>query len=204
MPYESTFTAQATAPDLSGAVADHASVDPTFHLILWPHQSLQRIGFVGFIACTAVLSSLPLLAVLGTPALWGLLPFMLLALAAIWLALRRNHSDGALTEELAIWPDRMTLVRNGPRGARAEWSANPYWVQTAIHPTQGPVPDYLTLRGGDREVELGAFLSPAERIALRSDLDHALRDLRWVDALAALRTTTRCKVPSNQHTVSQR
>jgi uncharacterized membrane protein len=37
------------------------------------------------------------------------------------------------------------------------------------------VPNYLTLKGEGREVELGAFLSEAERIALREDLQDRLR-----------------------------
>ena len=172
MPYEWTHHA---APDHSGAVSFAQGHPPVCRLTLRPHRSLPRVGFVWFIAATATLSLLPLLAVLGSPVLWGLLPFLLLALAAIWWALQRNHRDGDISEALSLWPDHIALVRTGPRGAKADWSANPYWVTTALHPTGGPVANYLTLRGGDREVELGAFLSEPERLTLRADLDDALR-----------------------------
>ena len=37
---------------------------------------------------------------------------------------------------------------------------------------------YLTLRGAGREVELGAFLSEDERLALRAEMRQRLADLR--------------------------
>ena len=43
-----------------------------------------------------------------------------------------------------------------------------------MHPSGGPVIDYLTLKGGPREVEIGTFLHETERPALRDDLDRAL------------------------------
>ena len=44
-----------------------------------------------------------------------------------------------------------------------------------LHPKGGPVENYITLRGGDREVEIGAFLDVSERLALYGDLKRALR-----------------------------
>jgi uncharacterized membrane protein len=147
---------------------------PDTHLHLWPHGSLRPEGFVWFIGATAVLLAVPLLGLFGTPVMWALLPFLLAALAAIWFAIRRNQRDRAITEDLRITPDRVTLERRGPRGAHAAWEANPHWVQVTLHATGGPVPNYLTLRGGGREVELGAFLTEEERVALRSDMQTRL------------------------------
>ncbi len=178
MPFESTFIAPKTAPDHSGAVSLDATDQAIYRFSLWQHRSLPRIGFVWFIAATAVLSSLPLFAVLGTKSLWGLMPFWAIALGGIWWALQRNYSDAEISETLQIWPDRMTLVRTGPRANRAEWSANPYWVTAVLHPSAGPVPNYITLRGGEREVELGAFLVEVERIQLHTELTESLVRLR--------------------------
>jgi uncharacterized membrane protein len=102
----------------------------------------------------------------------------MLAVAAIWWALQRSNRDRDITEDLTIWPDRMTLMRQGPYGKRADWQANTYWVTPILHPTGGPVPNYVTLRGGDREVELGAFLSEEERIALHGEVKGILNDLK--------------------------
>ena len=121
--------------------------------------------------------SLPLIALIGSPVLWAMLPFLMLAVGAIWWALQRSYRDGELTEHLTIWSDRMTLVRMGPHGKQAQWEANPYWVTPVLHASGGPVPNYITLRGGDREVELGAFLSEDERIALFGVVSEMLRKI---------------------------
>ena len=73
-------------------------------LRLWPHRSLTKGGFVWFIGATAALIALPLIALLGNPALWVLLPFLIAAIAAIWAALARSDRDGCIVEELVLTP----------------------------------------------------------------------------------------------------
>lgn len=148
------------------------------HLHLWPHRSLPRTGFVWFIGGTALLIAVPMLSVLGSPVLWGVLPFAVIAITGVWLALRRSYADGQILEDLTLTPARVTLTRHGPRGRRQAWEANPHWVRVALHPRGGPVPNYITLQGGPREVELGAFLTEPERIALRDEVQAALARMR--------------------------
>ena len=164
------------APVKAGAFLHGEGHPPAARLQLWPHRSLPVEGFVWFIGGTAAFLALPLVAVLGSPVLWGLLPFMGLALAAIWWALKRSYADGQMLEELTLWQDRIEIVRHEPRGARRSWEADPYWVRLALK--EGPVENYLTLTGGGREVELGAFLTPEERAALHGDLSGVLARLR--------------------------
>lgn len=148
------------------------------HLHLWPHRSLPKTGFVWFIGGTVALIAVPMLSVLGSPALWGVLPFAIIAVAGVWLALQRSYRDGQILEDLTLTPARVTLTRHGPRGQHQAWAANPHWVRVALHPKGGPVPNYLTLQGGPREVELGAFLSEEERLSLLEDLRRALASLK--------------------------
>ncbi|MGI1662781.1 DUF2244 domain-containing protein [Palleronia sp. KMU-117] len=163
------------APAKAGARSHGAGADaPLARLSVWPHRSLPRQGFAIFIGVTFVLLLMPLLAVLGTPVLWGLLPFVMGVLALTWILIERSYSDARLTEVLTLWPDRLELVRTNPRGPVQRWEANPYWVRVELHKDGGPVENYLTLKGGDREVELGAFLSPEERTALHHDLQRLL------------------------------
>ena len=152
--------------------------DGAQRLHLWPHRSLTQRGFVGFVGLTAALIGVPLLAHLGSPVLWALLPFLAGTIWAIWFALRKNGRDRDIVETLSLTPDRITLVRHGPKGQRQDWEANPYWLRVTLHATGGPVPNYLTLKGQGREVELGAFLSEEERVALEDELQDRIARLR--------------------------
>ena len=153
--------------------------DPTpTRLLLWSHRSLRAPGFASFIAITAILMALPLLATLGSPALWVLLAFIAAAIAAIWFALRRNQRDHEITEELTLSTDLARLSHHRANQTPLVWQANPYWISVTLHPVGGPVPQYLTLTGAGREVELGAFLTEAERLRLAPELREALGRLR--------------------------
>lgn len=147
-------------------------------LHLWPYRSLPKRGFVAFIGITAGLIGLPLLVLIGSPVLWGLLPFLLLTIAAIWIALQQSYKDGEILESLTLSADLITLTRHGPGSRKQEWAANPYWLRITLHPKGGPVPQYLTLKAEGREVELGAFLTETERVALRGQLALKLQDSR--------------------------
>jgi uncharacterized membrane protein len=164
MPYE--WTRSDTAADLPA------------ELRLWPYRSLGPRGFAAFIGATAAMLAVPLFAVLGTAVLWGLLPFVVAAVAGMWWALRRSWRDARLTEVLTLDASRIAIRRDEPDGTRREWEANPYWTSVRIKPAGGPVAQYLTLSGGGREVELGAFLTPEERTALAADLQDRLLRLR--------------------------
>jgi uncharacterized membrane protein len=102
-----------------------------------------------------------------------------LALWGLWYALARNRAERAqLCEDLHLSGAEIALTRTNPRTPPQHWQANPYWVSVKLTEKGGPVENYLTLAGGGREVELGAFLSPEERAVLHDDLTRALRHVR--------------------------
>jgi uncharacterized membrane protein len=165
--------------DTTGALSRDGHGAPRLRLLLTPHKSLTPEGFVWFIGATAVLIAIPLLSILGNPVFWFLLPFILGAIWAIWAALKRSWRDHEVREELVIWDDLVRLERHEPRRkAPLDWEANPYWVRVALHTKGGPVENYLTLQGGEREVEIGAFLTPPERLGLKETLERALGALK--------------------------
>lgn len=150
----------------------------TRRLHLWPYRSLPRQGFVIFIGATALLIALPLVTVLGSPVLWALLPFLTLAVAAIWWALMRSYRDGEVLEDLLIERAHIRLRRHGPGRRRQDWEANPHWVRVEVHRQGGPVPNYVTLNGGGRLVEIGAFLTEEERLDLARQLQQVLDSVK--------------------------
>ncbi len=143
-------------------------------LTLWPHRSLPRRGFAAFVLATFTLITIPLYPLLGTFVLWGILPFLLMAVGGIWWALEHSYRSARIEEVLTIAPEEVHLRRTNPRGDVQEWGCNRYWVQTYMHPENGPVAYYITLKGAGREVEIGAFLSEDERRTLYGELADAL------------------------------
>lgn len=181
MPYEWVRRID-EAPEKSGAFSQTPrpwadDVPPSAELQLWPNRSLPRGGFVLIIAATAALFLVPLLALLGSPELWGVLPFAVLTGGGLWFAFRSSYRSGKLIERLRLWPDRIEINRREPNGHQRDWVANPHWVRLSLHPEGGPVEQYLTLTGSGREVELGAFLSPEERQALKDQIERAIARL---------------------------
>ncbi|WP_289041960.1 DUF2244 domain-containing protein [uncultured Aliiroseovarius sp.] len=147
---------------------------PQAELHLWPFRSLPRRGFVWVMGIGFSMMLIPLLGLLGSIALWWLLPFALGAMGALWFFIEKSYKDGEILEELLIQRDRITLTRHDPRGGEQHWNANPHWVTVEIHKRSGPVPNYVTLKGNGREVEIGAFLSEDERPKLYEELREAL------------------------------
>jgi uncharacterized membrane protein len=137
---------------------------------LWPFGSLPNKGFAIFIMTTFMFLTLPLYTVMGTAIFWGLFPFIIVAVWGMWFALRKNFRDRSILERLSIGTENCDLVRQNPKGDTQTWTCNPFWVRVHLHETGGPVPNYVTLSGNGREVEIGAFLSEDERKALYQDL----------------------------------
>lgn len=163
MPYEWSTTDAANGPQVD--------------LHLWPHRSLPRTGFVWVIGLTAGALALPMLAVLGTKVLWGLLPFAAIVVWALWFAIERSYRSGSTHEHLSLSRETLTVIRQDPGRRDRIWQTNPYWARANLR-GNGPVEDYLTLTDGNREIELGAFLSPEERQTLRIELTRAFASMR--------------------------
>ncbi|MGI9368374.1 MAG: DUF2244 domain-containing protein [Ruegeria sp.] len=145
-------------------------------LRLWPHNSLPPKGAMIFILSIFLFGLVPLIAVLGSVLLWGLLPFMLLTVFGLWVALEMNYRARSVLEVLTLSGNHARLVRHNPSSTQQEWTCNRYWARPEMHEIGGPVPSYVTLAGEGRTVEIGAFLSQEERIALYDELVQKLRE----------------------------
>lgn len=148
-------------------------------LTLWPHRSLPRRGFAAIILMAFTLITIPLYGLLGTVFLWGLLPFVLAAVAGLWWALEHTYKTADVLEVLTITPSETTLVHQPRKGDILTWRCNTYWVRPDMHPSGGPVPFYITLSGSGRDVEIGRFLSEDERRALITEIEAALADMKF-------------------------
>ena len=114
-----------------------------------------------------------MIPLIGKSVFWGIIPFMRLALWGLWYAIRRNGRNLSLSETLTVWRDEVRVERREPNGRVLRWQAEPFKVRITLH-KDAHVDDYLTLRGGGREIELGSFLAPEERIALAAEIERNL------------------------------
>ena len=142
---------------------------PVWSITLWPYRSLSPEGFRVILGITAAGLALPLLALAHTGAALALAPYAALALFALWAFIKLSYRSGRVTEVLRLWPDAIAVERREPWGRVRRWNANPYWVDIEMTDTKA-VQSYLTLRGNGRTIELGAFLTPEERIELADQL----------------------------------
>ncbi|MEM8790888.1 MAG: DUF2244 domain-containing protein [Pseudomonadota bacterium] len=146
---------------------------PIYQATIWPNRSMGPKLRRNMLCFAAAGFSVPLIPALGTPVFWGLLPFLGLALGCLWFGFRMSDRSGRLHEVLTIWRDEMRVERFEPRGDVLRWAADPFRVRVQLHEDARPE-NYLTLTGGSREIELGAFLSPWERLELKEEVDAAL------------------------------
>lgn len=154
----------------------HWTKDQPTVLTLWPHRSLPRRGFAAIILMAFGLGTIPLYGLLGTVFLWGILPFILLMVGALWYGLERSYKDGDILEELRLKGSDLVLSHRPARGETKTWAANVYWIRAEMHVSGGPVPNYVTLTGNGRKVEIGSFLSEDERKILFVELTDFLRE----------------------------
>lgn len=169
------------AGDNSPAFFFERSDAPLFELTIWPNRSMPISGFRNVIYFTAAMLALPLIPLLGSPIGWALLPFLLATLFLLWFFIRKNYRDGRLHEVLKVWRDAITVERFEANGNVKRWHANPFWVHINFK-ERAKLENYLTLKGNGREIELGAFLSPEERVALKEELETVLKDIRESEA----------------------
>tara|TARA_B100000575_G_scaffold70639_1_gene54909 strand:- start:46 stop:537 length:492 start_codon:yes stop_codon:yes gene_type:complete len=142
---------------------------------LWPYSSLPNKGFALFILITFLMLNFPLYTLLGTKYFWVIFTFLFIMLAAVWYALRKNYKDRNILEKLTITADLCQLIRQNPDGKHQSWECNRYWTKVSLHVSGGPVPNYITLSGSGRVVEIGSFLSEPERKDLYHELVNVIK-----------------------------
>jgi uncharacterized membrane protein len=152
--------------------------EPNHCLELWPYSSLPNKGFAIFILITFLMLNFPLYTLLGTKYFWIIFAFLFITLSAIWYALRKNYNDRNILEKLTITEKFCHLTRQNPDGSHQTWKCNSYWTKVSLHENGGPVPNYITLSGSGRVVEIGSFLSEPERKNLYGELVKTIKQFQ--------------------------
>ena len=155
------------------------SDEPVYQVTLWPHRSLSSKGFVTTILILCLGFTVPLTAFFGTPIFWTVLGPIALSVWGLWTAIQRTNKDATLRESLKIWPDLIAVYRFNPREKDQFWLAHPSFTRVNLR-EDAKVKHYVTLTGGNREIELGSFLTAEERLELFRTLDRELHKAKYV------------------------
>lgn len=161
------------APDLP------AKPPAQFDAVLYPNRSLGSAGFMVLMLGIVVVS-----AAIGAGFVmigaWPVTGFLGLDVLLLWLAFRWNYREGRRAEFIRLDRDGLTVRQVAPDGRHREWRFEPYWVQVRMddpprHDSQ------LRLGSHGRELVVGAFLAPGERLEIAHALRAALQAQRSPD-----------------------
>ena len=172
--------------------ASPASARVFFDAVLMPHRSLSPAGFWLLLALVSAVSfaSGMYFALHGA---WPVLGYFGLDVVLLYLAFRASYRAARRYETVKLTEEALVVERVGPRGQRARWNFQPYWLKIEMDepPEHG---SQLRLTSHGRSLALGAFLSPGERAELAAALREALQRHR-----AGAQEGTGVALPEAQH-----
>ena len=149
--------------------------EPIFLRIrLAPNRSLDSYGTKIVFLVIACGFLLPILPFIGSPIGTTLTIFSGLTFYLFLIMLQRNFQQGNTFEEIFISKRKITVVHQEKNKERLTWECNPYWTKVHLDINNPRLKNYLTLAGKGKHIELGAFLSPNERLELRDKIQNAL------------------------------
>jgi uncharacterized membrane protein len=154
--------------------ADSAELELTiFSVVITPHRSLSRVGFLVLMAMFGGVSFISGMAFLMMGA-WPIFGFFGLDVLLLYLAFRLNYRHAAAYEEVTMTPAALTVRKVSHRGKVREWVLNPLWVrlEKIVHEEFGIEKLLLVSRG--RQLDIANFLGPDEKANFAMALGKAL------------------------------
>ena len=149
--------------------------DPTFlRMRLVPNRSLDSYGTKLVFCIIAFGFLLPIIPFIGSPIGIPLTIFSGLTFYLFLTLLQKSFQQGNTFEEILISKNKIIVIHQEKNKEQKAWEGNPYWTRVNLDFNNPKLKNYLTLAGKGRHIELGAFLSPGERIELRDKIQNAL------------------------------
>ena len=141
---------------------------------LAPNRSLDSYGTKVTFAVIACGFLLPIIPFIGSPIGTTLTIFSGLTFYLFLTLLQKNFQQGSTFEEILISKNKIVVVHQEKNKEQMTWECNPYWTKVHLDINNPRLKNYLTLAGKGKRIELGAFLSPDERLELRDKIQNAL------------------------------
>ncbi|MCK8516913.1 DUF2244 domain-containing protein [Methylonatrum kenyense] len=145
----------------------------TRHFVLRPNCGVYwRTTLVVFIAIAVV--SLSVATLFAFAGFWPILPFAGLELTALGVALYVSAVRGKYREEILV--DGSTVeIRKGQKEPDTTWNFDLAWSEVLLEASfHRWYPSRLLIRSQGDAVELGAFLTEEERLALADELQRCI------------------------------
>jgi len=147
-----------------------------FDVVLYPHRSLGRKGFIIVMALISGVSFITGLLFYLKGA-WPVAGFVGLDVVLIYVAFKLNYRDARRFETLRLGDDGLIVRRSRPGGKVTTWRFEPFWVRVDVEQPLRPQSRLVLSSHGNR-LALGGFLTLKERLDLAEALRRALDDWR--------------------------
>jgi len=156
---------------------------PIFTAVLKPHRSLSPRGFAVVMLALISCSFTAGLAFWSMGA-WPVVGFFGLDILLVQFAFRMNYRQARASEAIAVFPDRLTVVRTMANGDVSEFGFNPYWARLEVdrHPEAGVT--RVTIASHGKRLDVAGFLGPWERESFATALSAALAEARAMPSSA--------------------
>lgn len=147
-----------------------------FHARLNPHCSLSPSGFRVLMAAV-VLAFSGIGSAFYALGAWPVVGFCGLEVLLIWWCFKLNFRHLERYETVLLTDDALEIRRVDSKGRVERIVLQPYWLTVRLEEEPSGA-NRLLVRSHGRDVAIGGFLSPEERIDLKRALDAALRQQR--------------------------
>lgn len=152
------------------------TTSPVFAATLRPDRPLRLAG--GWIALAlAGIVGAPFLVAMPEFVLPGLVAYGVAGAGLVWLGLRLSRQRKA-SQQVTLWPDELEIVTTRAGAEKHMQRFDPAQIRLRLERDTFERTTGLFLRNGNDEVELGAFLSSADKSSFAKAFGAALRRAR--------------------------
>lgn len=153
-------------------------LEPTiFSVVITPHRSLGRVGFLVLMGLFGAMSFIAGMVFLIAGA-WPVFGFFGLDVLLLYWALRLNYRHADAYEEVKVTPSALTVRKVSHRGRAREWVLNPLWVRLEKIEIEDFGIDKLLLVSRGRQLTVAGFLGPEEKASFARALGNALSEAK--------------------------
>lgn len=151
--------------------------NPLFAALLTPHRSLGMTGIRYVVAVYAVLAAIPGIYFFVSGA-WPIIGLLGLDAAVLYWALSASLHSGRAFEEITLWRDALEVRHVTARGRERHHRFNPFWVRLGVVRDHEDRVTRLTLTNRGQVLEIGTFLTPADKAQFATEFGQALHSAR--------------------------